>query len=283
MPWLPEYVSAIEMVRRQTRVAGKADPITQYIASLSRGDTRAVEDVWPGEVVVHDPRAGEVRGHRELRQFVRRSQALLAERRARIDTVTSIVAGNRAVVELMVHLTGNLGQLEWPIAIVAESPNDRSVVFRSYFSQRALDGLVHVRASFLPPGPIRPGAIVARHHAALAAGDTEAVVGTFEPDGCYHEPIGPQRTHRGTAELHAYFQSRFAAAGGIDLQPCSVTDDSLRCAVEYNCLRPQRQDMPPQAGIAIYKRGPQRLLASAAVYDDVESRTSSERTDAPAS
>jgi hypothetical protein len=37
--------------------------------------------------VVHDPRAGEVRGHRELRRFVRQDQACLAEHHARIETV----------------------------------------------------------------------------------------------------------------------------------------------------------------------------------------------------
>jgi ketosteroid isomerase-like protein len=270
MPWFPEYVSAIELARRETRVAGQADPITQYLTSVTRGDTGAVEDVWPGQVVVYDPHAGEVRGHRQLRRFVRDSRAALAQRRARIDTATSIVAGNRAVVELMVHLGGEEKDLEWPVAIVAESPDDRSVVFRSYFNRRALDGLPHVRSSFLSPGQVRPGDIVGRHQAALAASDAYAVARTFEPDGCYREAIDPHRTHRGTAELRAYFQKCFDAGGGIDLQPCAVTDDSRLCAVEYNCERPQSQDMPPQAGIAIYERGPDRLLASARVYDDVE-------------
>ena len=70
MPWFPDFASAAEMARRQTRAAGLADPVAQYFTALNKGETHALEDVWPGEVVDYDPRAGEIRGHRQLRQFV---------------------------------------------------------------------------------------------------------------------------------------------------------------------------------------------------------------------
>ena len=66
MPWFPDFVSAVELARRQTRAAGQADPVAQYFTALNEGDTHLLEDVWPGEVVVYDPRAGEIRGHRQL-------------------------------------------------------------------------------------------------------------------------------------------------------------------------------------------------------------------------
>ena len=74
MPWFPDFVSAVELARQQKRAAGRADPVGQYFAALNSGDIHAFETVWPGEVVVHDPRAGEVRGHRQLRHFVSRNQ-----------------------------------------------------------------------------------------------------------------------------------------------------------------------------------------------------------------
>jgi hypothetical protein len=49
-----------------------------------------------------------------------------------------------------------------------------------------------------------------------------------------------------------------------------VTDDGVRCAVEYNVVRWGSHDLPPQAGIAVYERSPDGLLAAARVYDDVE-------------
>jgi hypothetical protein len=49
-----------------------------------------------------------------------------------------------------------------------------------------------------------------------------------------------------------------------------MTDDGVRCAVEYNCTRWGSRDLPAQAGIAIYERRPDGLLAAARVYDDIE-------------
>jgi len=270
MPWFPEFVSAVELVRAQTRAAGQADPVGQYFTALNRGDTHALEDVWPGEVVVYDPRSGEIRGHKQLRQFVRRSQSLLAERHARVQTVASTVVRDRAVVELLAHLDSDGRRLAWPVAVVADSPDDRSVVFRSYFSRRSLDGRRHLRPPILGPGPAHPGDIVGRYQAALAAGDTEAVVSTFAPDGYFREPTSPEYTHRGADELRSLFRAYFGAGGGIGLEHCAVTDDGVRCALEYNCLRWGGHDLPPQAGIAVFERSTGGLLAAARVYDDVE-------------
>jgi limonene-1,2-epoxide hydrolase len=270
MPWFPDFVSAAELARRQTRAAGQADPVGQYISALDRGDTRALETVWPGEVVVYDPRAGEVRGHRQLRQFVRHNQAWMAEHHARTQVVASTSAGGRAVVELLAHLDHDGQDVTWPVAVVAESPDDRSVVFRTYCSQWPVDGRCHLRPAILPPGPDRPGDVVGRYQAALAVGDTDAIVSTFAPDGYYREPIGPHPAHRGTAELRSFFATRFSGGGGIGLQHCAVTDDGVRCALEYNCVRWGRHDLPPQAGLGVYERGQDGLLAAARVYDDIE-------------
>jgi len=270
LPWFPDFVSAVELARSQTRAAGQEDPVAQYLTALSKGDTHAVENVWPGEVVVYDPRAGVVRGHRQLHRLVRQSQSLLAERHARIETVASTSASGRAVVELLAHLAGDGQEVAWPVAVVAESPDERSVVFRTYCSQWPVDGRRHLRPPVLGPGSVRPGDVVGRYQAALEAGDAEAIVGTFAPDGYYREPIGPDSVHRGISELRSFFIRSFNAGGGIGLQQCAVTDDGVRCAVEFNCLRWGAHDLPPQAGIAVYERRPDGLLAAVRVYDDIE-------------
>jgi len=77
-------------------------------------------------------------------------------------------------------------------------------------------------------------------------------------------------THRGTDELHSFFARSFGAGGGIGLRHCAVTDDGVRCALEYTCVRWGSHDLPPQAGLGVYERGPDGLLAAARVYDDVE-------------
>jgi ketosteroid isomerase-like protein len=270
MPWFPEFANAAELARLQTRADSQADPVAQYFKALNNGDARALESVWPGEVVIYDPRAGEVRGHRQLRRFVNQNQSWLAERHARIETVASTCVGGRAVVELLAHLAGDGRELAWPIAVVAESPDDRSVVFRTYCSQWPVDGRRHLRPPILNPGQVHPGDIVGRYQAALEAGDADAILKTFAPDGYLREPIGPHITHRGPVELGSFFATRFRSGGGIGLQHCAVTDDGVRCALEYNCVRWGSHDLPAQAGIAVYERSPDGLLAAARVYDDIE-------------
>jgi hypothetical protein len=273
MPWFPDFISAAELARKERRDAGQADPVAQYLTALSNGDTHALENVWPGEVVVYDPRVGEVRGHKELHRFVRRNQSWLADRSARIETVASTCVGTRAVVELLAHLSGDGPELAWPVAVVAESPDDRSVVFRTYCSQWPVDGQRHLRPPILSAAPASLADVVGSYQAALKAGDANAIVNTFAPDGYYREPIGPHITHRGTAELRSFFTRYFSAGGGISLQHCVVTDDGVRCALEFNCLRWGSHDLPPQAGIAVYERGPDGLLTAARVYDDIEPPT----------
>jgi hypothetical protein len=70
--------------------------------------------------------------------------------------------------------------------------------------------------------------------------------------------------------LGAFLARCFSAGSGIGLQPCALTDDGARCAAEYNCVRWGRHDLPPQAGLGVYERGLDGLLAAVRVYDDVE-------------
>jgi hypothetical protein len=41
--------------------------------------------------------------------------------------------------------------------------------------------------------------------------------------------------------------------------------------VEFNCARWGTHELPPQAGIGVYERDPDGLLAAVRVYDDIES------------
>jgi hypothetical protein len=55
----------------------------------------------------------------------------------------------------------------------------------------------------------------------------------------------------------------YAGAGATAVQPCVVTDDGVGCALEYNV------DGPPQAGLAVFERGADGLLAAVRLYDDI--------------
>jgi hypothetical protein len=269
MPWFPEFFSAVELARKQTRTAGLADPVGQYFTALRNGDTHVLEDTWPGAVTVYDPKAGVIHGHRKLRRFVLHNRTLFAERRARTETVSTTSVPGRAVVELLVHLDADGKELSWPVAVVAESPDDVSMVFRTYCSRWPVDGRRYVRRPILDSRDVKPGDVVGDYLAALAAGDAERAVNSFAPGGYLREPVGPHSTHSGSTELRSFFSWQFSA-GGIGLENCAITDDGLCCAVEYNCSRWGNHRLPPQAGLAVYERGSDGLLAAARIYDDVE-------------
>ena len=269
MPWFPEFFSAVELARKQTRTAGLADPVGQYFTALNNGDTHVLEDTWPGEVTVDDPKAGEIRGHRKLRRFVLQNRSFLAARHARTETVAATSVNGRAVVELLVHLDADGPEVAWPVAVVADSPDAMSVVFRTYCSRWPVDGRRYVRRPILQPRDIKPGDVIGRYLAALEAGEIEVAVKCFAPDGYLQEPIGFHPLHRGADELRSYFSRQFGA-GGVGLENCALTDDGLHCALEYNCYRWGRDNVIPQAGLVVFERGPGGLLAAARIYDDIE-------------
>jgi hypothetical protein len=66
------------------------------------------------------------------------------------------------------------------------------------------------------------------------------------------------------------FERFFGAGGGIVLEHCTVTDDGVRTALEFNAVRWGGVALPPQAGVAVYERGRTGRLAEARIYDDVE-------------
>jgi hypothetical protein len=111
---------------------------------------------------------------------------------------------------------------------------------------------------------------------ALAEGDLAGIAATFEPEGYAREPSGAAYLHRGTEELYELYGHMFANGGGIPLEHCTLTDDGVRCAIEYNCVRWGDTELPPQAGVAVYERGGSGLLAAARIYDDVEPPTVSD-------
>ena len=132
----------------------------------------------------------------------------------------------------------------------------RSVWVRVYHSQWPLLGHHVVRSPLLEKDPaVRESDVVGDYQRALAAGDAEAIVRTFEPDGCFREPAGDAYRVCGTDDLAPFFARFFSAGGGIILEHCTVTEDGIRTALEFNAVRWGGVDLPPQAGVAVYERG----------------------------
>ncbi len=119
-----------------------------------------------------------------------------------------------------------------------------------------------------PDPDLHEADVVGEYQRALAAGDVEAAVAAFEPDGYVREPAGGAHVDRGTDEPRALYELFFSNGGGIPLEHCAVFDDGRACALEYNVVAWGRTELPPEAGVAVYVRGDSGKLAAARIYDD---------------
>ena len=274
MPWLPELFSgpALERIYDRAAADARAAAPVPYFAGVTSGETDALLQSFAGEPELHHPIRGRVKGRRAFARFVTETNAWLTAHNAVGGHVERIITPRRGIEETMLALDGPQGRVELPIAIVADRDEDaRLIELRVYYSTWPTTGRHANRPPVLQPdADLRESDVVGEYQRALAAGDVDAVVAAFEPDAYVREPAGGAYVHRGRDELVALFERFFSNDGGIPLEHCSVTDDGRSCALEYNVVRWGRTELPPQAGIAVYIRGPTGKLASGRIYDDAD-------------
>ena len=277
MPWMPEVFAAplAEPRRQEARredTASANDAIAYYEGILAE-EPEALVRSFAGQPRANDPRVGYVEGARALRAFVSGTVDWLRERDAVVENVALTRTETRTVEEVVLHLLNDEdGRVELPVAIVADRNPDRTLkAIRVYHSMWPLTGEHAVRPPLLLADPeLHAEGVVGDYQRALAEGDLQGIVNTFEPDGYAREPSGGAYLHRGAEGLRTLYEHVFANGGGIALEHCTVTDDGVRCSLEYNCVRWGVTEIPPQAGVAVYERGTRELLAAARIYDDVE-------------
>jgi SnoaL-like domain len=273
MPWMPEVFTTPIAQARRAEEAPRTNDAIAYYEGIMAAEPDALVRSFASEPRVNDPRVGYVQGARGLRAFVMGTVDWLRERDAVVENVALTRTLTRTVEEVVLHLlSDDGGRVELPVAIVTDRNPDRTLkTIRVYHSMWPLTGGHRVREPLLPRDPnIVVPDVVGEYQRALAAGDLEAVLATYEDDAYVREPSGGEYVYRGQGKLREVYSFMFANGGGIPLEHCTVTDDGVRCVVEYNCVRWGVTKLPPQAGVAVYERGTSGLLAGGRIYDDVE-------------
>ncbi len=272
MPWVPELFSASVVQRLQEKWQREPLEAVPYFDGLMAGEHAALVESFAGEPELHDPLRGRVKGLRAFEAFVTDTNAWLAQRGAAVEDVEHVITERRGFEEVVLRVDGENGRVELPVAIVADhGPDGRIDELRIYSSSWPLTGRHANRPPLLQPDPdLRTSDVVSEYQTALAAGDVDAIVATFEPDGHAREPAGGQYVHRGLDGLRAFYEHLFSNDGGIPLEHCALVDDRHACALEYNVVRWGRTELPPQAGVAVYVRGKSGKLAAARIYDDAD-------------
>jgi hypothetical protein len=270
MPWLPELFTApalqqlLEKRRRDKLIA------VPFFDGLRAGEPDALVESFAGEPELYDPVRGRIKGAQALRAYLSQMSAWLAQGNVSVEDVGHVVLEGRGFEEVVLHFDGENVRVDLPFAIVADRRSDGRIdELRIYYSSWPLTGRHANRPPVLQRDPaLRESDVVAEYQRALAAGDVDAIVAAFEPDGYAREPAGAQYVHRGPDGLRAFYELLFSNGGGIPLEHCAVVDDGFACALEYNVVRWGRTQLPPQAGVAVYVRGQSGKLAAARVYDD---------------
>jgi SnoaL-like domain len=269
VPWVPELFSAPVLERLQERARLEAVP---YYDGLMAGEQDALVKSFAGEPELHDPVRGRVRGVRAFEAFVTERSAWLAQRNVSVDDVEHVVTERRGFEEVVLHLNGKTGRIDVPVAIVADRRSDgRLEELRIYHSHWPLTGRHANRPPLLQPDPeLRESDVVAEYQRALSAGDVDAIVAAFEPDGYAREPAGGEYVHSGRDGLRAFYELLFSNDGGIPLEHCALVDNGHASALEYNVVRWGKTELQPEAGVAVYVRGQSGRLAAARIYDDAD-------------
>ena len=268
MPFIPELFSAPVLARLQERRDVRVTGVPFYEGLLS-GELDALIGSFAGEPEVHHPVRGRIKGAAAFARFVADTTTWIRERGVTVDDVDAIFTPSRGVEEFVLHVDGDAGPIEVPMALASDlDERARMTELRIYFSRVPLSDVRGIRPPLLQPDPdLHAPDVVGEYHRALAAGDVDAVVAAFEPGGHVSELVGGAHSHRGTDELRAFYERLLADGGEIPLELCAATDDGRACAMEHNLVSPARIESPPAAGIAVYVRGISGKLAAARLYD----------------
>ena len=272
VPFAPELFSAPVLQRVLDRRRRERLRSMPFYDGLLSGEIDALVGSFAGVPEVHHPVRGRIKGEPAFRRYVAETIARLAERNVEVEDVNVASGGARGVEEVVLHVDGDGGRIGLPVALAADHDEEERILeLRLYFSSWALTGRHANRPPLLQAdADLREPDVVGAYQRALATGDVEAVLETFEPGGSMREPAGDAYLHRGTEELRALYERFFSNGGGIRLERCAVTDDGRACALEYNVVAWGRTALPPEAGLAVYVRGESGKLAAARVYDDAE-------------
>jgi hypothetical protein len=269
MPWLPELFTApvMEQILDKRRV--DALLAVPYFDGLLAGDPDPLVESFAGEPEVYLPERGRIKGVAPFRAFVTETNGWLRQHDVSVEDVAHVILDGHGFEEVVLHLDSHDGPVHLPVIVIADrQPDGRIDELRVYFSNEPLTGRHANRPPLLQPDPgLEVPDVVAAYLRAVAAGDVDAIVAAFEPDGCVRESGSGRHVHRGPDALRAFY-GWLLSSGDMSLEACAVVDDGQVGALEH--VVRWGSALPPQAAVTVFVRGESGRLAAVRVYDDIE-------------
>ena len=170
----------------------------------------------------------------------------------------------RIVGEAVLHVDGEGGPVDLPVAIVADlRPDARIEEVRVYYSSWRLTRRHANRLPVLQPDAELPSWTSSATTSARSPPATPMRSSTlFEPDGYAREPAGVRVRPPGCEGLRSFYEWSFstAAASRSSTAP-SPTTGAPAPSIQRRAMGPDR--LQPEAGVAVYVRGESGKLAAA--------------------
>jgi len=245
-----------------------------YFPALIDGATPALGRRLGGRATLDDPMFGRATKLPELEAELAKAATWLREHAASYQRTAFTTGVDRDVTEGQLSLTFESKTVILPVAVVAEKRRSREVEVRTYYCTQPIRGSFAPRPAMLEEGAeVTLPKVVSDHLDALAAGNVDGVLATFESHGSLRESRGVVRA-KADATMREYYErilSPGSAKRGLEMKRAGAADDGRTCAIEYTLVRACGKDVTPQAGLIVLERGESGLLRSVRLFDDLES------------
>ena len=119
MPWVPELFSVPALQQLEERRRQRLVPVP-YFDGLLVGEPDALVESFAGEPELHHPVRGRIKGARAFKAFVIEANAWVRQPNVSVEDVERVVGERRGFEEVVLHVDGETGRVELPVAIVAD-------------------------------------------------------------------------------------------------------------------------------------------------------------------
>jgi hypothetical protein len=126
MPWAPELFSAPVLARFEER-RGRLEGVP-FFDGLMTGEIDALIGSFAGEPEVHHPVRGRVKGSSAFMRFVADTITWMAERNVTVEDGSFIVTPASGIEEFVLHLDGDAGRIDLPLALAADLDQDARMI-----------------------------------------------------------------------------------------------------------------------------------------------------------
>jgi hypothetical protein len=119
MPFIPELFSAPALARIENRRRARVQGVS-FFDGLASGEIDALVGSFAGEPEVHQPVSGRIRGASAFARFVSYTTGWMHDSGVSVEDVDSVRTPSRGVEEFVLHVDGEWGRIEVPMALAAD-------------------------------------------------------------------------------------------------------------------------------------------------------------------